>query len=191
MSTGAWSTQSMHLLEQTRQRCTRYLQSLEHRPVCPDAAALAKLQRLDEPLPAGPSAAEDTLALLDEIVSPATLAMAGPRFFGFVIGGSLPAALAAHWLAAVWDQNAAFAAPTPGVARLEQIALRWLLELFDLPADAAGGFVTRCYRGQFHGARRRASRRARRCRLGRRVRRSVRRPADHGHRRRGGASEPA
>jgi len=142
MSAGTWSSQSTHLLEQTRRRCARYLQSLEHRPVCPDAAALAKLQRLDEPLPAGPSAAEDTLALLDEIVSPATMAMAGPRFFGFVIGGSLPAALAANWLAGVWDQNAAFAAPTPGVARLEQIALRWLLELFDLPADAAGGFVT-------------------------------------------------
>jgi glutamate/tyrosine decarboxylase-like PLP-dependent enzyme len=93
-------------------------------------------------LPAQPSAPEQTLALLDELVSPATMAMAGPRFFGFVIGGALPAALAANWLAGAWDQNAAFASATPGVAQVEQIALRWLIELFDLPAQTAGAFVT-------------------------------------------------
>jgi glutamate/tyrosine decarboxylase-like PLP-dependent enzyme len=67
---------------------------------------------------------------------------AGRRFFGFVIGGSLPAALAANWLAGSWDQNATFAGPMPGVARLEQVALRWLTELFGLPAGTAAGFVT-------------------------------------------------
>jgi glutamate/tyrosine decarboxylase-like PLP-dependent enzyme len=137
-----WSAESLHLLEDARRRCARYLQQLEQRAVAPTGAALEALRRLDTPLPAIGVAPAQTLALLDEVVSPATMAMAGPRFFGFVIGGSLPATLAASWLAASWDQNAAFAASTPGVARLEQIALRWLIELFDLPADTSAGFVT-------------------------------------------------
>jgi glutamate/tyrosine decarboxylase-like PLP-dependent enzyme len=68
--------------------------------------------------------------------------MAGPRFFGFVIGGSLPISLAANWLAAAWDQNTGYDASTPGVARLEEVARRWLLELLDLPRQSAIGFVT-------------------------------------------------
>jgi glutamate/tyrosine decarboxylase-like PLP-dependent enzyme len=66
----------------------------------------------------------------------------GPRFFGFVIGGVLPAALAANWLAGAWDQNAGLHAPTPGVSVLERIALGWLVDLFDLPAGTGAGFVT-------------------------------------------------
>jgi glutamate/tyrosine decarboxylase-like PLP-dependent enzyme len=70
------------------------------------------------------------------------MAMAGPRFFGFVIGGSLPVTVAANWLATAWDQNTGYAAPTPGASRLEEIARRWLLELLDLPRECALGFVT-------------------------------------------------
>ena len=70
------------------------------------------------------------------------MAMAGRRFFGWVIGGSLPAALAANWLATAWDQNAAGAQPSPGVAEFEKVALRWILEAVNLPADCAAGFVT-------------------------------------------------
>jgi glutamate/tyrosine decarboxylase-like PLP-dependent enzyme len=70
------------------------------------------------------------------------MAMAGPRFFGFVIGGSLPVALAADWLSAAWDQNTGYYNITPATARLEQTALRWLLELLDLPRGAGGAFVT-------------------------------------------------
>jgi len=142
MADSKWSADSTRLLEQTRQCCAIYLQGLEQRAVAPSAAALAALARLDEPLPRASTSAEQTLALLDEIVSPATMAMAGPRFFGFVIGGTLPAALAANWLASAWDQNACFDSATPGVARLEQVALRWLIELFDLPAQTTGGFVS-------------------------------------------------
>jgi glutamate/tyrosine decarboxylase-like PLP-dependent enzyme len=70
------------------------------------------------------------------------MGVAGPRFFGFVCGGSLPVTLAANWLAGAWDQNTALSAVTPGVARLEEIALRWLIELLDLPAGTGAGFVT-------------------------------------------------
>jgi glutamate/tyrosine decarboxylase-like PLP-dependent enzyme len=141
-SQGGWTADSLRLLEDARQRCARYLSDLQTRAVAPAAAAIEALRRLDTPLPATASPPAQTLALLDELVSPATMAMAGPRFFGFVIGGSLPAALAANWLAAAWDQNAAFMAPTPGVALLEQIALSWLNELFDFPPGTTGGFVT-------------------------------------------------
>jgi glutamate/tyrosine decarboxylase-like PLP-dependent enzyme len=70
------------------------------------------------------------------------MAMAGPRFFGFVIGGSLPVALAANWLASAWDQNSALHQVTPATAALEQIALVWLLDLLRLPSTCAGAFVT-------------------------------------------------
>jgi glutamate/tyrosine decarboxylase-like PLP-dependent enzyme len=70
------------------------------------------------------------------------MAMAGPRFFGFVIGGALPVTLAANWLAGAWDQNAVLYTPMPATARLEQVALGWLLDLFHLPAGCAGAFVT-------------------------------------------------
>jgi glutamate/tyrosine decarboxylase-like PLP-dependent enzyme len=82
------------------------------------------------------------LALLDEAGSPATVASAGGRYFGFVIGGSLPAALAANVLAAAWDQNTALRIMSPVAAELEDITLAWLRDLFQLPATAAGSFVT-------------------------------------------------
>jgi glutamate/tyrosine decarboxylase-like PLP-dependent enzyme len=110
--------------------------------VGPDAAAVAALSRFDEPLPDGPTPAETVLALLDEAGGPATMAIAGRRFYGFVIGGALPAAVAASWLATAWDQNAGLRVATPVAAALEDVALRWLLDVLRLPADAAGGFVT-------------------------------------------------
>ena len=79
---------------------------------------------------------------LHGVGSPATMATAGGRFFGFVVGGSLPAALAASWLAAAWDQDAGLAVLAPGAAAFEEIALRWLLDALGLPPDCAGGFVT-------------------------------------------------
>jgi glutamate/tyrosine decarboxylase-like PLP-dependent enzyme len=130
------------LLADAWRRSSAYLEGLDARPVAPRPEAVAALRWLDEPLPAFSSDPAATLALLDEVVSPATMAMAGPRFFGFVIGGSLPVALAANWLAGAWDQNAGYYSSTPGVAHLEQVALRWLAGLLGLPADTAGGFVT-------------------------------------------------
>ncbi len=130
------------LLRDAANRSLKYLGALGERAVAPATAAVGALARLDEPLPQQSSDPAATLALLDELVSPATMAMAGPRFFGFVIGGALPVALASNWLATAWDQNAALQQATPGVSRLEMVALRWLLELLDLPRESAGAFVT-------------------------------------------------
>ncbi|MDR7404499.1 MAG: aminotransferase class V-fold PLP-dependent enzyme, partial [Armatimonadota bacterium] len=112
------------------------------RPVAPTPQAVSELARLDEPFPEDSIDPDVTLRMLDEYCSPAMMAMAGPRFFGFVIGGSLPVALAANWLAGAWDQNSALYNVTPATAHLEQIALRWLLSLFRLPEECGGAFVT-------------------------------------------------
>ncbi len=130
------------LLHDTADRATRYLEGLEHRSVQPSVAGLAGLARLQEPLPEGPREPAEVLAQLDEIGSPATMASAGGRFFGFVIGGSLPAALAANWMATAWDQNAGLRVESPIAAALEDVALGWLVELLSLPAGTGGGFVT-------------------------------------------------
>jgi glutamate/tyrosine decarboxylase-like PLP-dependent enzyme len=130
------------LLKTTAERAIRYLTELPDRAVAPSPEAVAALTKLDVPLPEGPIDPRAALELLDDLGSPATMAMAGPRFFGFVIGGSLPAALAANWLAGAWDQNSAFATVTPATATLEQISLRWVVDLLGLPAGTGAGFVT-------------------------------------------------
>ncbi|MFN8459622.1 MAG: aminotransferase class V-fold PLP-dependent enzyme [Anaerolineae bacterium] len=131
-----------NLLQTTAARAIEYLEGLDARSVAPTAEAIARLDRFDESLPDHPSEPETVLQLLDELGSPATMATAGARFFGFVIGGSLPAALAANWLASAWDQNSAFYRVTPGTARIEQIALGWLLDALHLPTTAGGAFVS-------------------------------------------------
>jgi glutamate/tyrosine decarboxylase-like PLP-dependent enzyme len=130
------------LLEEAAQRAIAYLEGLDARGVAPEAAAVAQLAALDRPLPPGPSDPAAAIRLLDEIGSPATMAMAGPRFFGFVTGGALPVTLAANWLAGAWDQNASLYKASPVTAYVEQIALQWTLELFGLPPACAGAFVT-------------------------------------------------
>src|SRR6185503_19227875 len=122
-------------------RAIRYLETLDARSVAPSAAAVARVREFDEPFPAGPRSETETLRLLVEIGSPATMAMAGRRFFGFVIGGSLPVTLAANWLAGAWDQNTGLYRPTPGTSHLEQVALRWLLDILRLPPECTGACV--------------------------------------------------
>jgi glutamate/tyrosine decarboxylase-like PLP-dependent enzyme len=130
------------LLAGAAERSIAYLEGLDARNVAPAPAAIAGLAAFDQPLPEQPGDPEAVLRMLDELGSPATMAMAGPRFFGFVIGGSLPIALAANWLASAWDQNSAFYKVTPATAVLEQVALGWLAQLFGLPADCGAAFVT-------------------------------------------------
>jgi glutamate/tyrosine decarboxylase-like PLP-dependent enzyme len=84
----------------------------------------------------------DMLGKLDSIGSPATVASNGPRYFGFVIGGALPAAQAAAWLSTAWDQNAAMTVMSPAAARLTAVALGWITDLLGLPEGTGGGFVT-------------------------------------------------
>jgi glutamate/tyrosine decarboxylase-like PLP-dependent enzyme len=130
------------LLAETADRAAEYLAGLAHRNVAPSPEDVARLEVLGGALPQGPSDPSEVLALLDDIGSPGTVASAGGRYFGFVVGGSLPAALAANWLAGAWDQNAAMQGMSPVAAKLEEIVLRWMVELLGLPSGAGAGFVT-------------------------------------------------
>jgi tetratricopeptide (TPR) repeat protein len=105
------------LLVETADRAARYVTNIANRRVVPAPSDVARLEALGGPLPESPSDPSDVLALLDDIGSPATVATAGGRYFGFVIGGSLPVALAANWLAGAWDQNAAMQVMSPVAAK--------------------------------------------------------------------------
>jgi glutamate/tyrosine decarboxylase-like PLP-dependent enzyme len=130
------------LLAETAARAANYLAGAGDRRVSPRAEDVARLDALGGKLPQSGSDAAEVLALLDEIGSPATVTTTGGRYFGFVIGGTLPATLAANWLAGAWDQNAAFIAMSPVAAKIEEIVLAWFVDLFGLPATCGAGFVT-------------------------------------------------
>jgi glutamate/tyrosine decarboxylase-like PLP-dependent enzyme len=130
------------LLRTAAECATRYREGLGERRVAPLAETIARLSELGGPLPDEPTDPEEVLTLLDEIGSPATVATAGGRYFGFVNGGSLPATLAANWLAGAWDQNAGLSVMSPVAIALEEIALGWLLDALGLPAECGGAFVT-------------------------------------------------
>jgi glutamate/tyrosine decarboxylase-like PLP-dependent enzyme len=130
------------LLSRTAEIAALYLETLDERGVAPTADALARLAELSEPLPEQPEAPTAVLEMLDRIGSPATMGMAGRRYFGFVIGGSLPAALAANWLAGAWDQCPGLFTASPIGTVLEEISLGWLLDVLKLPAGSGGSFVT-------------------------------------------------
>jgi glutamate/tyrosine decarboxylase-like PLP-dependent enzyme len=130
------------LLAHTAQRATRYLNDIQTRTVAPRPEAVAALHALNVDLPNEGVSPERVLEELDSIGSPATMAMAGPRFFGFVIGGSLPTALAANWLASAWDQNTSLYNATPGTSHFEEVALAWMVDVLGLPPGTAGAFVT-------------------------------------------------
>lgn len=102
------------LLSASRDRAVEYLASAGERPVFPDPRSLIDLKAFDEPLPEEPSDPEEVLDALHRRGSAATVVTTGGRYFGFVSGGVLPAALAANWLAGAWDQNAGFWAMSPG-----------------------------------------------------------------------------
>lgn len=130
------------LLRTTTERAIQYLSGLAERSVNPSPSALERLVDLDAPLPADPTPPDQVIELLDTLGSPATLATSGGRFFGFVMGGTLPAALAANWLAGAWDQVASSTTASPVASALEATALRWLLDVLRLPPGCAGAFVT-------------------------------------------------
>ncbi len=138
------------LLSDVADRANRYVEGVAERRVAPSPEAVERLSRLDVPLQDDPIEPSKVLAELDEIGSPATVATTGGRYFGFVVGGSLPAATAANMLAGVWDQNAARVL-SPVAASLEDVCIRWLISLFGLPANAGAGFVTGATMANFSG----------------------------------------
>ncbi|HEX8871180.1 MAG TPA: aminotransferase class V-fold PLP-dependent enzyme [Candidatus Acidoferrum sp.] len=140
--TGNGGHASEAALRAAAERSCEYLRHVEQRAVAPSAAALAGLERFHELFPAGPSDPAAVVAMLDEYGSPATVGSAGNRYFGFVIGGALPAALAASWLANAWDQDAALRVMSPVAAELEEVVLKWVCEALGLPRDCEGGLVT-------------------------------------------------
>ena len=130
------------LLREVATRAASYLAGIDDRSVAPSPAALARLKELGGPLPDGPADPAELLAQLDEIGSPATVATTGGRYFGFVVGGTVPASLAANWLAGAWDQNAAMQLLSPVAARVEEIVEDWVVDLLGLPPGTGAGFVT-------------------------------------------------
>jgi glutamate/tyrosine decarboxylase-like PLP-dependent enzyme len=135
-------TDYRRILQDAAERGIRYREDIVERRVGPSPEAVTAVKRFDEPLTDAGHDAAETLALLDEIGSPASVAMSAPRFFGFVIGGSMPVTVATNWLTTAWDQNAVMNEVTPAVSMLERVSLRWLSDLLGLPADCGAGFVT-------------------------------------------------
>jgi glutamate/tyrosine decarboxylase-like PLP-dependent enzyme len=138
-------------LERAHALATTWLGSLDDRPVPARAGADAVADALGRDLPDEPTAAADVVDLLAEAVEPGLVAMPSGRFFGFVIGGSHPAALAADWLVGAWDQNAVLRQVTPGVAAVEEVAGTWLLDLLGLPPGSGVGFATGATTANFTG----------------------------------------
>jgi len=130
------------LLEEADRRGRAYTESVGARRVFPDGAALAALAAFDEPFPGQGRPALETLAKLDEVGSPATAVSNGPRYFGFVLGASLPAAAAAERMVVAWDQAALTFDSSPVAATVEARAAAWVLEALDLPRTSAVGFGT-------------------------------------------------
>ncbi len=129
-------------LQVAMERSQKYLWERATEKVYPDESSLALLSHFHEPFPDHAGKPLDVVRMLDDYGSHATVNTTGGRYFGFVIGGTLPAALAASWLANAWDQNAAFRVMSPVAAELEDVVLQWVCDLLNLPTDCAGGLVT-------------------------------------------------
>ena len=132
------------LLTRTAALAADYLESLDTRPVRPERTYREMHAALDRPVPEASSDPSDVVEELAASLDPGITAMGSGRFFGFVIGGALPASVAADWLVTTWDQNAGLAEPTPGVTALEAVAGRWVIELLGLPSQTSFAFVTGC-----------------------------------------------
>ena len=130
------------LLSAAAERAADYLESLPERPVGARLDASAARERVNGSLADEPVEADRVLDELVTAADPGLTAMGSPRFFGFVIGGALPAAIAADWMTSAWDQNAGLASPTPAVAAIEEVTGAWLIDLLRLPAESSFAFVT-------------------------------------------------
>jgi glutamate/tyrosine decarboxylase-like PLP-dependent enzyme len=130
------------VLSLAAERAIRYVSEVRQRKVAPEQRDIQAMGQFRETFPEGPSDPKSVVAMLDELGSPATVASAGGRYFGFVIGGAVPAALGANWLAGAWDQDAALRVMSPIAAELEEVVLQWVSEALGLPGNCEGGLVT-------------------------------------------------
>ena len=140
------------LLGRTAELADAYVASLPTRPVRAQQDYATVLTGLDGPLPEHGRPDAQVVEELVAAAEPGIVATAGPRYFGFVIGGALPAALAADWLVATWDGPQASAVTSPAAQAIEEVTARWVLELLGLPDGAAVGFVTGGSMANFVGA---------------------------------------
>lgn len=151
IQSGGRVTEHQPVLGRALEHADRFLAGLRERPVRAQAGLAELRAGLDGPLP---DQGLDPLRVVDELVraaEPGLVASAGPRYFGFVIGGGVPAALAAEWLASAWDQDAGLYACGPSAAVVEDVAAAWLLELLELPRGGSVGFVTGGQMANFTG----------------------------------------
>jgi glutamate/tyrosine decarboxylase-like PLP-dependent enzyme len=130
------------LLNRTAAAAADFLESLDERAIEPGVSVEALREALGGPLPGGPA---DPAMVLDDLIAaaePGVVGIPSGRYFGFVIGGALPAALAADWMTSTWDQNAGLYAGGPSTSVVEEVATAWLAELLGLPAGVSSAFVT-------------------------------------------------
>lgn len=140
-----------HLLRLACEQAIEFRRTLADRPVGAQGNLDSLQQSFAMPLPAEGA---DPVRVIEDLVrcsEPGLVAEPGPRYFGFVIGGSSDVSVAADWLTSAWDQNAGLYATSPAAAAVEETAARWLLELLHLPAGSGVGFVTGCQMANFTG----------------------------------------
>src|SRR4051795_11607537 len=132
------------LLHQTADYAADFLATLDERPIRPEATVDELYESLGGPLPEEGMDPRAVIASLVEGAEPGIVGMPSGRYFGFVIGGALPAAGAADWLTSTWDQNAGLYVGGPSASVVEEVCRGWLAELLGLPADVSVAFVTGC-----------------------------------------------
>lgn len=142
MTTNCPGEQALKAVERAGKHARNYVETIHDRRVAPSTAALRALAEFDETLPLNGRDAREVIDLLHTYASPATVATTGGRFFGLVVGGSLPASMGAAMLSAAWDQVAILDATAPSATHLERLAARWTLDLLGLTATCSVGFCT-------------------------------------------------
>jgi glutamate/tyrosine decarboxylase-like PLP-dependent enzyme len=132
------------LLQRTADLAAEFLDTLDERPVFPQDSVEEIADVLGGPLPGSPSDPLDVVELMAREIERGVVATAGPRYFGYVVGGALPATVGADWLTTIWDQCAGLGALGPSASVVEVIAGDWLKEIFGLPVDASFAITTGC-----------------------------------------------
>jgi len=136
-------------LSETAKRAADYLRGIGERRVAPTTDTIGGLKALAGPLPDSGASPDEILALLDNVAAPATIASTAGRYFGFVVGGTVPGALVASWLNSTWDQCCGLNVVSPAGAQLESVALELVIEVLGLPSGCGGGVVTGCTMANF------------------------------------------